>query len=270
METTPARCVKAVFDLVSPHTQHAASSLAEHDRCEAQNVVTVYSRDIAHNPSFAWVVLANETEAQAAVCELNGAPFFGNRIAASLDDYVPRRAHQTDHRIEYRWGWEAAKDSHPHNVKLRDPPLQLPKDIFRPMREGRVVSVVWHSHVTADMVYRGFYMYDVECVSDEVEFRRKGLICYSVMAHFATREHAEEALHRGLYWRGEKLETRPWHIPMKYLGVSWDGGRKGGHYSGRDRGNAVGTNFESMQEEILAKAILGKNDRKLWVPSHTY
>lgn len=28
--------------------------------------------------------------------------------------------------------------------------------------------------------------------------------------------------------------------------------------------------FLQMQEEILAKAILSKSDRKLWVPSHTY
>lgn len=52
-------------------------------------------------------------------------------------------------------------------------------------------------------------------------------------------------------------------IPLKYT-ASWDNARPSGHNRGdRDRGSAVGTNFEDMQEELLRKWILGNNDRKV-------
>lgn len=91
--------------------------------------------------------------------------------------------------------------------------------------------------------------------------------------HFATREEATIAMDSldGTVLFGRRLRVVESQIPMKSLGGrSWDSALPGMHYSGRDQGSAVGTNFEAMQEELFRKAILGSHDRKLWVPSHKY
>jgi hypothetical protein len=65
---------------------------------------------------------------------------------------------------------------------------------------------------------------------------------------FATKDEAEHARLKfnEFNWYGKIIGGAPWQVPMKHLGVSWYSGRKAGHFSGRDQGSAVGTNFEEV------------------------
>jgi hypothetical protein len=67
---------------------------------------------------------------------------------------------------------------------------------------------------------------------------------------FATRAEAKDAQDRldGQMYNGRKLRVRPWQIPKKFLGASWDTGWGGEHFSGqRDQSSAVGTNYEQVR-----------------------
>lgn len=136
----------------------------------------------------------------------------------------------------------------------------------------------------------------IECLSKTVKYQevkhhdpRRKTEESMINLSFATREEADAALHEldGFIWKGIKLRLRRWQVLRKYYGVTWSSGRPGEHFSGlRDQESAVGTNFEyvrgrspleatlihvsKVQEELLAKALLGKHNRKIWVLGHTY
>ena len=78
---------------------------------------------------------------------------------------------------------------------------------------------------------------------------------------FATREEAEEVVQifNGAKFANHKMEVSKYQIPMKHLGTSWDGGLKGGHQSGRDQGNAAGTNYEfaSLFKVFILALMMG-------------
>lgn len=101
-------------------------------------------------------------------------------------------------------------------------------------------------------MYRLLHSYDVTSLSwpqqrmqQSSDGKAKSLMTF-IMVTFATRSEAErvQAQFDGWTYQGLELQVRPWQIPRKFLGASWDSGRGGGHFSGRDQGSAVGTNFE--------------------------
>jgi hypothetical protein len=84
-----------------------------------------------------------------------------------------------------------------------------------------------------------------------------------VFVDFATREQADEARQLdGSLIGGRKVRFAVAKPPLNYT-ISCDSGRSQGHYSERDTGSAVGTNFEDMQEKIYRKWILSHKDRKV-------
>jgi hypothetical protein len=191
------------------------------------------------------------------------------------------------------------------NRNVRAPIMSPPEDIFRPVREGRrvVVDLPRQAHFLVQNIYALFYSYNVDSVSWDIPYEEKTTKSQRKCWHvdFSTREEADDAIRvfNGTKYKGTKLRVTRWQIPLKHLSASWDSGRPGEHFSGRDQGSAVGTNYEyvsfalctsvilhvtrprlaislrwlivlQVQEELLAKAILGVYDRKLWVPTHTY
>lgn len=135
-------------------------------------------------------------------------------------------------------------------MNLLGPRMSPPRNIFAPYREGRVVGVTSSIKLVSTDMYKMFHAYDVDSLSSEIQYTRnrdKADIT-ALMVSFATRREAEEVVQvfDGYKIQGHKLLVKPWQLPRKFLGASWDGGRGGGHFSGRDQGSAVGTKFESV------------------------
>jgi hypothetical protein len=86
------------------------------------------------------------------------------------------------------------------------------------------------------------------------------------MPHYQEAETIKATLDGHLF-QGVPMKVHNWQPAKRYLGsASWDRGRGGAHFSGtRVQGSAAGTNFAYEQEKIPRRAILGENDRKLWV-----
>jgi len=93
-----------------------------------------------------------------------------------------------------------------------------------------------------------------------------------VTVEFETKEVAEEvqSLYNNQHFHGFPIAVGITKPPMKYLGASWDTGHNQAHNQPRDHGTAEGTNFESMQDEVYRKWLLGSQDRSIWVPGHQY
>ena len=218
-----------------------------------QQVVMVFSSMYAHNIGRAYVILESEHVAKAAVHHLNGAILFDRRVRleSNLQDLT-----RDTNRVSVSWGWTASEDPCELNAKLREPHLQPPKDIFRPVREGRRVAVDMPENTCRlpNELYSLFHNYNVERMGKKVLYKRKdGTSRTAVMIDFSTREEAEIAVkvYNKSLFKGERILVNKYQIPLKYLGgTSWDGGRRGGHYSGRDQGNAAGTNFERVSCHI--------------------
>ena len=109
------------------------------------------------------------------------------------------------------------------------------------------------SHFGRRDMYALLHNYNVECVSARVLYRQRYIERHARSIDFATREEADtaQAVLDGFVYKGEKLIFRRWQLPRKYIGVSWDNGRPGRHFSGeRDQGSAVGTNFERVRSSL--------------------
>lgn len=216
----------------------------------------LFDKALGLNYSKACVILANEKAAEAATQALNNAPLFYRRVKVSAYD---SGSAMYSKRI-LTWGWTASKDSNPENVNLRAGCFQRPTNIFQPIREGRRVAfdtVAIYPPITPDVFYKYLHNYNVMCLAPKVLYMR-GLVWRQCnFVDFATREEAEEVVHifNGAKFADFKMEVSKYQIPMRYLGTSWDGGPKGGHRSGRDQGNAVGTNYEFVSLFILALMI---------------
>jgi hypothetical protein len=149
---------------------------------------------------------------------------------------------------------------------LRDPP----KDLFAPIREGKRLvfdnvptfprKSLNFGYKTIDFskpaLYKLLFSYNVTWVGDSVLYERKNDKIRAINVDFATKDEAEHAWLKfnEFNWYGNIIGVAPWQIPMKHLGVSWDSGRKVGHFSGRDQGSAVGTSFEEVHYHHPFKA----------------
>ncbi|KAF2626714.1 hypothetical protein BU25DRAFT_449256 [Macroventuria anomochaeta] len=210
----------------------------------------VFEAQTAHNIGKAWFVLASDDAAKAAIRDLHGAPLFDRRIRVSPYEKA------SDSKAKFNnfyWGWTASKDPRLANAKIRGPHLRPPKDIFRSIRQGRRVAIDMPRSVNhhPGELYALFHNYNIDSMGDFIEYRRKsdsGLRS-TIMLDFTTREEADKSVHvfDEHKFKGMVLQVRKWQLPLKHLGgTSWDGGRPGIHYSGRDQGNAAGTNFEHV------------------------
>lgn len=146
-------------------------------------------------------------------------------------------------------GLDASKDPREEIVILRAPYLRPSKDIFWSVREGRRLGVDTPSDKRLHPVrlYALFHDYNVESMGDLIKYTRRPQRRHTLPIDFYRVGEADQVVHvlDAVKFKGMTMEVRKWQIPMKYFGgTSWDGGRKGGHRSGRDQGNAVGTNFE--------------------------
>jgi hypothetical protein len=205
--------------------------------------------------------MADESTAKAAVDELHGAALFDRKLGVrTIDGQMwKEKQHRT---INYSWGWVASNDLDYDEPNLRAPLMKAPKDIFRPIREGRRVVVdfpsaaqVWLRHI-----YALFHSYNVDATSWEIKYTQKTSgnrrSWYSV--DFSTREEADDAVRvfHEYNLNGCRLHVAKHQIPLKYLGASWDSGHPGAHFSGRDQGSAVGTNYEHVSLALRTSVIL--------------
>jgi hypothetical protein len=206
------------------------------------------------------VVLRDVGSVDTAIAELDGACLFQQRVYLKKLTY--RRARPAT--LMLFWGWLASTDPELSNANVRGPTTKPPKDVFAPVREQRRIGFMnlcsrglnagGENQVPAREVYRLLHNYNVTYwkpsmfqttlstgrkITQEVSF-----------VDFATRDEAKDVQDRfdGQMYNGHKLRVRPWQIPKKFLGASWDTGRGGEHFSGqRDQGSAVGTNYEEVR-----------------------
>ncbi|KAH6638999.1 hypothetical protein C7974DRAFT_373291 [Boeremia exigua] len=245
----PDKLSRAVFcsGFPSAAIEEDLRNLFEESGFCVQDVFMLYRPDTALSTRHATLILADDDAAQAAIRELDGAPLFDERIELeplSGPFLVP----------PYRYfestldqGWTAGKSSDPLHWERRPPPLQRPRNIWKPYREGRVVALTAGCEFDLFDMYELFHNYDVDCLSGC--FRTGQSEEYRNMIHFATRKEADEVIQlfdRSTLW-GSRCRVSRWQIPLRFLGNSWDNGPKGGHWSGRDQGSAAGTNFQSVR-----------------------
>jgi len=206
-----------------------------------------YDRSKGHSESPAFVVCRDKASALAAVSELDGAALFNQRLTLTSNPpiLVPSKL------VYMRYGWFASTSPDYGKVETRGPSLEYPKDVFAPLREQRTVIFANFPDLpkTEFLLYPLLHNFNVTWV-DIINLRDKIDLLGSVQ--FATRDEAERAKqwYNGFILEGRRLVCHTWQIPRKYLGVSWDSGRAGVHYSGRDQGSAVGTNFEEVRRSV--------------------
>lgn len=225
----------------------------------SERIIMFFTRGTGLNTSYANVIMADESTAKAAVDELHGAALFDQRLGVRTLDVESLRTGQR-RMPNFTWGWVASKVPNRHS--LRAPVMKAPRDIFRPVREGRrvVVDLPSQAQVSLAQIYELFHSYNVDATSWEIKYTQKvgghERSCYQL--DFSTREEADDAVrvfHKYKY-KGCRLQVAKYQIPLKYLGASWESGRPGAHFSGRDQGSAVGTNYEHVSLALRTSIIL--------------
>jgi RNA recognition motif-containing protein len=205
-----------------------------------------YDRITGHSDSPAFVVLRDESSALAAVSELDGAALFDRTVVLTSSPCPYPNTF-----VSVRYGWFASTSPDYRKVDTRGPSLEYPKDVFAPLREQRTVVFVNFPRVSnsSSCFYRLLHNFNV-IWADFINIKDKDDLLISVS--FTTRDEAERAKqqYNGFILEGRRLGCNTWQIPRKYLGASWDSGRPGVHYSGRDQGSAVGTNFEEVRRSV--------------------
>lgn len=209
----------------------------------------------SHNSGGCVVVLPDRATAEAAIAELQGSVVFDKRIILEI---LLQRPHVRS-SPNLQWGWFASTKPNPEDADFRGPFLAPPRDLFAPVREQRAVtfanipSFQQKYTRTRETMYELLHNYNVTSLGPPLQ--QRGTRNFGVkfpttfiVVYFASRHEADDARSRfdGYVLEGQKLNVREWYLPMKYLGVSWESGYKGEHYSGRDQGSAVGTNFEEV------------------------
>ena len=227
----------------------------------SERIIMFFMRTTGCNPTVVNVIMADESTAKAAVDELHGAALFDQKLGVRTFDGEMWK--EKKHRmINFTWGWVASKVLNYDDPNLRAPVMKAPKDIFRPIREGRRVVVDFPSaaQVCLGHIYALFHSYNVDATSWEIKYTQKvggnKRSCYQV--DFSTREEADDAVRvfHNYKLKGCRLHVAKYQIPLKYLGASWDSGLPGAHFSGRDRGSAVGTNYEHVSLALRTSVIL--------------
>lgn len=227
----------------------------------SERIIMFFTRTTGFNTSVANVIMADESTAKAAVDELDGAALFDQKLGVRTIDGEMWKEKQHG-RPSFTWGWEASKVLNHDDPLLRAPDMKVPKDIFRPIREGRRVLVDFPSAVQVRLrqIYGLFHSYNVDATSWNIKYTQKvggkERSCYQV--DFSTREEADDAVRvfHEYNLNGCRLHVAKYQIPLKYLGASWDSGLPGAHFSGRDRGSAVGTNYEHVSLALRTSVIL--------------
>jgi hypothetical protein len=233
-----------------------------------------FTAERGHNRKACEVVMHDEATASAAIKELNGASLFDSKLEMSIKR---QKRGQPERRPFLSTGWEASDRPEVGLAFLREPLLEPPKDLFAPVREGRRITfdnfpvlekeVLETSSllggpkktgplvdVSQTLMYQLLHNYNVTSLSRTVLYLRKPekSLIRALHVDFASKDEADHArlTFNNFSYHGSVLGVATWQIPMKHLGVSWDSGRKGGHFSGRDQGSAVGTNFEEVRNNL--------------------
>jgi hypothetical protein len=218
------------------------------------------------------VVLRHSGQVAASIAELQGAAMFDRKIRIwAVDKIAPRITPEGDRRfrLDLRNGWHATQDPRLLHVRIREHCMTYPSDVFAPLREGRRLALdnapdQYLSGLYPE-IYRLLHDFDDQSISRRIKYvpRTKNLSGWMVFVGFATREQADEARQLdGSLIGGRKVRFAVAKPSLNYT-ISCDSGRSQGHYSERDTGSAVGTNFEDMQEKIYRKWILSHKDRKV-------
>jgi hypothetical protein len=226
----------------------------------SERIVMFFLRVTGLNYTNANVVMADESTAKAAVDELHGAALFDQRLGVRIIDVETLREKHHG-KPNFTWGWVASKVLNYDDPNLRAPDMKAPKKIFRPIREGRRVVVDFPSAAQVKLrhIYALFHSYNVDATSWEIKYRQKSdghkRACFQL--DFPTREEADDAVHVFHEYKlnGCRLHVAKYQIPLKYLGASWDSARPGAHFSGRDQGSAVGTNYEHVSLDLRTSVI---------------
>ena len=149
---------------------------------------------------------------------------------------------------------------------------QPPVDIFRPVREGRRIVVDYasltgleHSFGDTRRTNSMFHNYDIVSNTSPVYYKRRQGSPWKSAIHldFCLRESADEAVSQFNMYKRDGIEhtVSKWQMPLKHIGSSWDGGRKGGHCSGRVQVSPVATNLESIGAVCRNSACLHLHSR---------
>ena len=148
------------------------------------------------------VVLKDAAAASLAHQVLNGSTLFTNRVIVAPPG--PTKSSEFLSQPRFFWGWHAYADPDILNAKRRSPLTQPPVDIFRPVREGRRVTVDYaamsgrdeHSLEATRRIYSMFHSYELASRSPSVYYERKldGQRRASIHLDFCLRESADEAV----------------------------------------------------------------------------
>jgi hypothetical protein len=222
-------------------------------------IIMVHDSGAPKTSSVSTVILRDVGSVDTAIAEINGACLFQKRV------YVRKFKHKgSKFTVQLFWGWFASTDPELSNANVRGPTTKPPKDVFAPVREQRRLGfmnlcsrdpiVNGDNQVPAREVYSLLHNYNVtywKPTNTQKTLSSGGKITQQCsFIDFATRDEAKDAQNTfdGQMYNGHKLQVRPWQIPRKFLGASWDTGRGGEHFSGqRDQGSAVGTNYEEVR-----------------------
>jgi hypothetical protein len=216
------------------------------------------------NKRYCYVVLCDVESIDVAISELNGASLFNAKVLVTKYG----RFDKLHTRPNLNWGWFASADPDPGNADVRGVLTEPPVDMFAPLREQRRMGFTniplphlvttrarFKSRETlVETAYRLLHDFNVNSAATvwPEENARKGyqMTTGTVLIDFDTREEAKCAQNKfdGRLYGSRTVIVRPWQIPLKYLGASWDTGRGGEHFSGkRDQGSAIGTNYEEVR-----------------------
>jgi hypothetical protein len=198
------------------------------------------------------VILPEAALIEKVMIELQNAPLFNKQIRVEKITTV-KYLKPTFRLIDLSVGWYASESPDVQHIKLREALTTYPSDIFGPLREGRRVTL---DNIPGDSaprrrLYEIFHGLNILGINRAVKYVPIAKWMSGWVSHVdsETREEAEDALLcNGSVVVGHKIIVAPTKIPLKYT-ISWGQSRPSGHNrTDKDRGSAVGTNFEEMQE----------------------
>ncbi|KAF2036112.1 hypothetical protein EK21DRAFT_83825 [Setomelanomma holmii] len=198
-----------------------------------------YDPFTGHKTSGCHVILRDAKLTTATIAELQNAALFDRKIKLEAVPVEWTTDANNSNVINVRSGWHATKSRDLRHATIRSSPVHYPEDLFSPQREGRRVRF---DNILNRNSYRGtsghilqdlyIRLHDLNVLADQTTAKKiTGL----------ENVRMDDVFARLITTRWIEMATRQ-----------------------------LAPNFEYMQEELFGKWILGDQDRKLWVPTHSY
>ena len=173
-----------------------------------------FDAEIGINFGFVYVVLENREAVEGAIREVDGTALFSQKVVMGPAKVLSEE--KISKHPDLRRGWWASDSNH-HHAKTLGVRQEPPKDIFRPRREGRTLTMLDHGlGLPPPGIYSLLHKYNVECISKQVKYQDARNKTEKSLHNipFATREEAAQALHGldGSIWKGIKIQLHKWQL----------------------------------------------------------